>query len=126
MALNTRVRYKPDMFRNTSEALVAGEAPDGTAGTCYLTVQAIIYDTVDIPTINTAVPGDPVTERFINILYEATLQFDIPALAGMTAGNRQTFLQTALDTWGTTNAGIIAAMEKIVRVARRMNARPIV
>lgn len=126
MAVRERCRFKPDQFRTNLEALVMGEAGDGSTGTVVLTVQAIQWDDAEIAEINAVVFGDPAVERFISVLYEGTLQFDIPTLAAMTNVTRAATLRGALDAWGTSNHGLIQAQAKIVRTARRMQARALV
>lgn len=126
MAVQEKLRFKPDQFRSGLEALVLGETGDGSTGTVVLTVQAIQYDTADIADINAVVFGDPATEKFINVLYEGAVQMDIPVLAAMTNVDRVNALRAALDGWGTANYGLIQKMSDIVRNARRMQARNLV
>lgn len=126
MAMQNKLRYKPDQFRSGLEALVLGETGDGSTGTVVLTVQAIQYDNLDIANINAVVFGDPDAEKFINVLYEGTIQMDIPTLDAMTNTNRVNALRAALDNWGTANYGLIQKMAVIVRNARRMQARNLV
>lgn len=123
--LVTRVRFRPDMYTSMLEAQVMGESGDGTTGTVVLAVEAIQWDTADIPDITAIVPGDPAAERYITTVHKGTIQLDVPVLAAMTAPNRLAALQAALDGWGTANSGLITALGKIMRTARRMNPRAI-
>lgn len=124
MALAVRARYKPDAFRSGLEAIAVGVDPLAGTGTVILPVQAIQYDTVDIPDINAVTFGDPSVERFITILYEGQVQLDIGAMVAMPDNaTRNTQLRTSLDQWSTNNKNLILNLSIIVRLARKMNAR---
>ena len=111
------------MYTSMLEAQVIGESGDGTTGTVVLAVEAIQWNDAEIANINDIVPGDPTAERFITTVHKGTVQLDVPVLAAMTPANRLAALQQALDGWGTANAGLITSLGKIMRTARRMNAR---
>lgn len=107
------------MYTTMLEAQVMGESGDGSTGTVVLAVEAISWDDADIANIAAIVPGDPAAERFITTIHKGTVQLDIPVLAAMTNANRLAALQAALDGWATANSGLITALGKIMRTARR-------
>lgn len=126
MAQQIKLRFRPDQFRSSLEAMVHGEAGDGSAGTVVLHAQAITWDDAELVNINQAVPGDPDTERYINVCYQGPVQLDVPALAAMTNAARNAAMDAALAQWGTANYGLIQAMAKITRRAIRANPAALV
>lgn len=125
MAVKAAIRYKPDTYRSGLETLVEGFNPATGTGTIILPVQVCIYDDVVVTGAN-YVPGDPSSERNINVLYEDQLRFDIATLAAMTQANLSTFLNTQLVNWGQSVKTGMPGLGRIVWAARRLAPQALV
>ena len=125
MAVKAAIRYKPDTYRSGLETLVEGFNPATGTGTIILPVQVCMYDDTVVTGANYT-PGDPASERNINVLYEDQLRFDIATLTAMTQANLTTFLSTQLANWGQAVKAGMPGIGRIVLAAKRSNPQALV
>jgi len=118
MAQRLAARYKPDTYRSSLETLVQNFNPTAVTGTIVLPVQLCMYDDTVVTGANYQ-PGDPASERNINVLYEDQLLFDIATLGAMTQANLSTFLANQLTAWGQSVKAAGPALGRIVVTAKR-------
>lgn len=118
MAVKAAFRYKPDTYRSGLETIVENFDPAAGTGTLVLPCQMVIYDDTKVTGAN-YVPGDPSSERNINVLYEDVIRLDIAATAALSQAAMQTAISDALAQWGNSVKPSATALGKIVLAAKR-------
>ena len=125
MAIKAALRFKPDTYRSGMETLIEGFNPATGTGTIILPVQVVMYDDTVVTGANYT-PGDPASERNINVLYEDQLRFDIAALTAMTQANLSAFLTSQLNAWGQIVKPGMTGIGRIVLAAKRATPQALV
>jgi len=124
MALQIRSRFKPDINRSPHQTTIANADYEAVTGTIIRPVQIVAYDDTEYNAA-TAIPGDPTSERYLTIMEESTLQFDLSAATSATNAQVTAFLENALDAWALSIKPSGATILKIVNGSRKVGLRPI-
>lgn len=122
MAITARVRFVPDVL--SDKTTVAGGDPQAGTGTAYFPIQVCVYDDAVVTAQNYS-PGDPATEKNINVVHSDVIQGDLAALAAMTNAAFQGWCDQQLDAWATANKPLLTSLARLRFLAMRRPPRAI-
>lgn len=119
MAIRGAVRFKPDMYRSSLEATVAGlnAAATPPTGSIVMMAQLVAYDDTVVTGANYK-PGRPDIEQEITVLYEEPIMMDLSVFSGKTQAQSTAMWSTALTDFANRVSPAAVSLLRAIRAAR--------
>lgn len=99
-------RWRPQIYRSTTEAVVVNRSPGdaeadppvpASSGQRVEVLQAVVYDDAVLGATVPYQPGDPATEQLLRIAIETPVMLEVSAFAGKTPTQAQALWDAARD-----------------------------
>jgi len=125
MAIKGAIRWKPDVYRSSTNTTIAGlvlpaaTSTDKPQGTIIMIAQAVTFDDIRFGPVNAYRPGHVESEIFVDVLFEQAIQKDISVFIGKSYAECEAIWDAELEafkTWVTPHGTLLV---NAIRPARR-------